>query len=158
LQDDPQHIAELADCPVVIQLPVQWGDQDAMGHVNNAAYFRWFESSRIAYLERVNLAEKRSKGGVGPILAAIGCNYRRQLRYPDTIWLGCRTVRIGRASLVLENKLWSKAHQALAADGQSTLVVFDYKAQRPTPVPDALREAIARLEGKVVEEFARTQE
>ena len=42
---------ELADFPVVIALPVQWGDQDAFGHVNNTIPIRWFESSRIAYLE-----------------------------------------------------------------------------------------------------------
>ena len=37
----------LRDFPLVVEIPVQWGDQDAFGHVNNAAYFRWFESARI---------------------------------------------------------------------------------------------------------------
>src|SRR5205823_1291533 len=27
--------------PVIIDVPVWWGDQDAFGHVNNAVYFRW---------------------------------------------------------------------------------------------------------------------
>ena len=34
--------------PVVIELPVQWGEMDAFGHVNNVVYLRWFESGRIA--------------------------------------------------------------------------------------------------------------
>jgi acyl-CoA thioester hydrolase len=33
----------LAGFPVVITVPVQWGDQDAFGHVNNTVYFRWME-------------------------------------------------------------------------------------------------------------------
>ena len=36
----------LAKYPVAIALPVLWGDQDAFGHVNNNAYFRWFEIRR----------------------------------------------------------------------------------------------------------------
>ena len=29
-------------------MPVRWGDMDALGHVNNAMYFRYAESGRIA--------------------------------------------------------------------------------------------------------------
>lgn len=48
----PPH-ASLADFPVVIRLPVQWGEQDAFGHVNNIIFFRWYESARIAYCQRL---------------------------------------------------------------------------------------------------------
>ena len=30
-----------------MRIPVRWGDLDAMGHVNNTIYFRYFESLRI---------------------------------------------------------------------------------------------------------------
>ncbi len=142
--------AELAELPVIIQLPVQWGDQDAFGHVNNTVYFRWFESARIAYLERVGLAKKTSGESLGPILAAIGCNYRRQLRYPDTVLVGTRATRMGRTSIALEHKLWSVSQQAIAADGQSTLVVFDYAADRPQPAPQWLRAEIEKVEGRPI--------
>ena len=46
-----------ADYPVVISLPVQWGDQDLFGHVNNVVYFRWYESARIAYLDRIGVSD-----------------------------------------------------------------------------------------------------
>ena len=38
--------------PIVIELPVQWGEMDAYGHVNNTVLFRYFESARMAYFER----------------------------------------------------------------------------------------------------------
>jgi acyl-CoA thioester hydrolase len=144
--------AELAAFPAVVRLPVQWGDQDAFGHVNNAVYFRWFESSRIAYLERIGLGEKHSgqpAGGddIGPILAAIGCNYRRQIKYPDTILVGARITRIGRTSLTMTHALWSEMQQAIAADGESTVVVFSYRENHPQRVPEELRSLISRLEG-----------
>lgn len=132
--------------PVLIQLPVQWGDQDAFGHVNNTVYFRWFESARIAYLERLDLADKSSSHGLGPILASIQCNYRRQLRYPDVVWIGTRIPRLGRTSLTVEHQLFSTAQGDVAAEGTSTLVVYDYRAERPHPIPDWLRERIEALE------------
>jgi acyl-CoA thioester hydrolase len=47
----------LASCPVIIEIPVAWGEMDALRHVNNIAYFRYFESARIAYFERLGLWE-----------------------------------------------------------------------------------------------------
>ena len=47
--------AELSEYHSVIRLPVQWGDQDAFGHVNNTVYFRWFESARIAYFQHTGI-------------------------------------------------------------------------------------------------------
>ena len=38
--------------PVVIEIPVAWGEMDAFQHLNNIVYFRYFESARIAYFER----------------------------------------------------------------------------------------------------------
>jgi acyl-CoA thioester hydrolase len=149
MNSTPQGIPqELSEFPVVVRLPVQWGDQDAFGHVNNTVYFRWFESARIAYLERLNLADKNSAEQLGPILAAIGCNYRRQLRYPDTVYVGTRITRVGRTSLTAEHKIWSDAQQAIVADGQSTLVVFDYSVNQPHAVPERVRSQIESLEGR----------
>ena len=138
----------LAEFPVVITLPVQWGEQDMFGHVNNAVYFRWFESSRIEYLDRIGLSYFMEQERIGPILAAIGCNYRRQLTFPDTVEIGSRITRIGRSSLTMTHGLWSQRQQAIVADGDSTIVVFHYDNQRSVPVPDKAREAIEKLEGR----------
>jgi len=44
----------LKRCPVVIETPVAWGQMDAFRHLNNTAYFRFFESARIAYFEKLD--------------------------------------------------------------------------------------------------------
>ncbi len=135
-----------ADYHVWVTLPIQWGDQDAFGHVNNTIYLRWFESARIEYGNRAGLSQTGQS--VGPILAAISCNYRRQLTYPDTIHVGARITRIGNSSLKMEHRLISDRLGAVAADGDSTLVAFDYAAQRPVSVPAPIRASIEQLEGK----------
>jgi acyl-CoA thioester hydrolase len=138
----------LSGYPIVVTLPVQWGEQDMYGHVNNTVYFRWYETARIAYAEKVGLPEMTQTLGVGPILAAINCNYRRQVRYPDTIQIGARVTRLGRTSLTMEHHVVSAKQGVLVADGDSTIVCFNYRDQKPVPVPDTLRAAIEKLEGK----------
>ncbi len=139
--------AELAQFPVVIALPVLWGDQDAFGHVNNTVPIRWFESARIAYIDAPEIAELLEREKVGPILAAIHCDYRRQVNYPDTVLIGARITRLGGASLTMVHRVWSQARQAIVAEGESVIVVFDYAAQRPRRISEELRAAIGRREG-----------
>ena len=135
--------------PVWILLPIQWGDQDAFGHVNNTVYLRWFESVRIAYARQIDLGDVVEGKRVGPILAAICCQYRRQLTFPDTVHVGARITRIGRSSLTMEHRVVSESLQAIAAEGDSTLVTFDYAAQKSIALPADVRARIEALEGKV---------
>lgn len=138
----------LAGYPVVIEWPVQWGDQDAFAHVNNVVYFRWFESARIAYFMRIGLIAVRDARAPGPILAATSCEYRRSIVFPDTVRVGIRATRIGRTSIGLEHRIVSDAQAAVAAEGTSTTVFYDYAAGRPTPVPDDVRRSIRELEAR----------
>jgi acyl-CoA thioester hydrolase len=135
---------------VVIAIPVQWGDQDALAHVNNVVYFRWFESARIAYFRRIGLMAERHAPDLGTILASTSCDYRRPIVFPDTVRLGIRATRIGRTSIGLEHRIVSEEQQALAAEGTSTTVFYDYAAGRPHPVPDEVRRAIVELEGRAL--------
>jgi acyl-CoA thioester hydrolase len=142
----------LAEFPATIRLPVQWGDQDAFGHVNNTVYFRWFESARIKYLEQIDLSEQTSDDALGPILAAVSCNYRRQVKYPDHVVIGARITRIGRSSMSMSYQVWSEAQQAIVAEGDSTVVAFDYRKNKSQPVPAELRAKIERIEGKTFDQ------
>jgi acyl-CoA thioester hydrolase len=144
---------ELAEFPIVISLPVLWGDQDALGHVNNTVPIRWFESARIAYIEAPEITELLQRDKVGPILASIRCDYRRQITYPDAVRIGARITRLGRSSLTMVHAVWSESQQAIAATGESAIVIFDYAAQRPVRISDEMRAAVAKLEGKTEEEL-----
>jgi acyl-CoA thioester hydrolase len=152
---DFQVAAELASFPVVIRLPVQWGDQDAFGHVNNTIYFRWFESSRLEYMIRLGLARSRGDGDTGVILAGIQCNFRRQLKFPDHIQVGASVTRLGNSSLNMAHALYSEALGAVAADGDSTLVTFDYRQQRSCRIPDEIRAGIESLQRDVSRDISK---
>jgi len=136
----------LPDFSITIELPILWGDQDAFGHVNNTVPIRWFESARIAYLERSGMEALLRAEGAASILAAVNCNYRLQLHYPDTVHVGCRISRLGGSSLTMEQAVYSVGHQAIAADGSATIVIFDYQANCPQQISDNLRTLAEQVE------------
>lgn len=147
----PEQTPQQPSSSVEISLPVLWGNMDAFGHVNNTVYFRWFESARIAYLDRAGLDELMKAERVGPILAAIQCSFRRQVVFPDTVTITASVTRLGRSSLTMDHVVRSERLGTVVAEGSSTIVIFDYQSQRPVRVPDVVRQAFERLEGRAIE-------
>src|SRR5262245_43762577 len=97
----------LAEYPVVVELPVVWGEMDSYRHVNNVVYFRYFESARLEYFRRLDWFEYERVTGVGPILAATEARFRKPLTYPDTILVGARLASLGEDRLVLAHRIVS---------------------------------------------------
>ncbi len=136
----------LKHCPVVIETPVAWGQMDAFRHLNNTAYFRFFESVRIAYFERLNLLEYMEETGVGPILAATNCKFKIPLTYPDTVSIGSRVPEIQDDRFTMEYYVVSHKHQKVAAEGTGSIVCFNYTENKKTAVPQQLKQRIEELE------------
>ena len=124
--------------PVTVEIPVAWGEMDAFRHVNNAVYFRYFETARIALFEEIGWAPSEESGGVGPILAATDCRFRIPLTYPDTVTAAAWVGDIGEDRFIMKYAVFSLRHEAVAAEGSGTIVAFDYgrgaKASLPAPV------------------------
>ena len=137
---------DLSDFPIVIEIPVQWGDMDALMHVNNVVYFRWWESSRLAYGENVGLIREGDIKKTTTVLVKMECNFRQQLVYPDRVQIGARLRRIGNSSVDIEHRLVSMSRQTIAADAVSTVVMFDFEKQETVRIPDDLRQRMAKLE------------
>ena len=138
----------LADYAVTAPVPVQWSDQDALGHVNNVVYFKWFEIARIEYFNRSGMGRLASECELGQILAATSCNFREQLQFPDNVLVGVRVSRIGRSSISMDYAVCGESTGTIAADGDSTIVMFNYQQNKSVPVPEVLVEAIEKIEGK----------
>ncbi|MCP4171617.1 MAG: acyl-CoA thioesterase [Fuerstiella sp.] len=138
--DLPSAVASaLADYRTITSLPVQWGDMDAFGHVNNVVYIRWFESARIDLLASWPSEVTMDGKGIGPILASVKCDYKRQLHFPETVHIGSKAGRMGRSSVDIEHAVFSEQQGRIAATGTSVMVVFDYAANHPVRIPENLR-------------------
>lgn len=140
-------IAELlAEFPVQVEIPVAWGDMDAMGHVNNTVYFRYFETARLSCFAELGMGSI-DQSDVGPILHSASCRFRIPLTYPDTVTVGARIGDIGDDRFNMIYRAVSHRHGAVAADGESLIVTFSYSTGTKAAVSDALRERLIALRG-----------
>jgi acyl-CoA thioester hydrolase len=138
----------LTGFPIVLEIPVAWGDMDALGHVNNTVFFRYFESARIAYLDAIGLIATESRA-IGPILASTQCRFRRPLRFPDTVQVGARTTELLDDRFTMEYRIVSSTNDAVAADGSGVVVAYDYDGNCKAKLPDAVKKRIVELERRL---------
>lgn len=131
---------------MVIGIPVQWGEMDAYGHVNNSVFFRYFESARMEYLDRCGLLETYDSENVGAILRSTECVFRRPLRHPDTVLVGARSVHTEEDRFTMAYLAVSEAHSEVVAEGSAVVVSFDYAQRKKTALPRAVRAKIVELE------------
>jgi len=123
-------------------IDVRWGDMDAFGHVNNACYFTYCESARIAYFDAVELDAARQEPQHGPALVTATCNFLRQVHYPAALEVGARVTQIGRKSFTLDYVICRRDTAEKVADGTSVVVWVDYAVGRSIPLPEALIDRI----------------
>lgn len=136
----------LAGYPVVVEVPVAWAEMDVFRHVNNTVFFRWFETARIAYLERIAFDDEGKQNGLGPILASTHARFRRPVFYPDTVLVGARATEMEEDRFTMRYVVVSTREQAVAAEGGGVVVSYDYRARSKAPLPAEVLAAILTLE------------
>ena len=131
--------------PVVVPFPVHWGELDALGHVNNARYFTWFETARMELFRRVEL-EFTGTPALGPILAHTRCDFLAPVRYPAAILAGARVLELGNTSFTMGfGVALAAAPDRLVARGEGVIVLIDYATGAKVPIPEALRRRLTAL-------------
>ena len=139
----------LAAYPVSLIIPVQWGELDAYGHINNTVFFRWFESARIEYLTRSGMVRTMERDQIGAILHSTSCRFRRPVFFPDTIEVAGRAREVGDDRFAMEYLVVSHEQNAVVGEGTAIIVCYDYSAHAKAPLPDDVRRGIAALEEAV---------
>ena len=124
------------------RVPLRWGDMDSLGHVNNATYFVYCETARMAYFQALDLAALGANAERGPVLATASCTFKLQLKHPATLLIDVRVLRVGRSSFTLGYELLVEETGALAASGESVVVWADYERGGSLPLPAPLRDLL----------------
>ncbi|MFT4059600.1 MAG: thioesterase family protein [Legionella sp.] len=114
--------------------PIAWGDMDALGHVNNARYFDYFQEARIDWLRELNIG---MTGTTGPVVIQVSCTYFKPVIYPATVTLRSRISNVGNSSMLMEHDLYQD--EVLMAQGTSKVVWVDYTQGKSIPLPKIMR-------------------
>jgi acyl-CoA thioester hydrolase len=122
-------------------LPIRWGDMDAMGHLNNTSYFRYFETARIDWLYTLGQVPGPAKEGI--VIVNAFCNFYRQLEYPGDVLLKMYASDPGRTTF----ETWvtmarSDAPEVICAAGGATTMWVDFPRQKAINLPDWLRDLV----------------
>lgn len=126
------------------EIPSRWLDNDIYGHVNNVNYYSYFDTAIAHFLMR--------EGGLVPWTDPVigycvesGCRFHEGARFPDRITAGLRVARLGRTSVRYEIGIFRNDDDRAAADGHFVHVFVDRASERPAPIPEPIRTALARL-------------
>jgi acyl-CoA thioester hydrolase len=123
------------------RVPMRWGEMDALGHMNNVAYFRYFEQARISWFDSLQIAYR--PGLEGPILGTITCKFIKPAIYPLELEITTRAGDARRSSF----RMWHEMYRAddpseRYAEAEAVMVWIDIADGRSRPLPDWLRKIL----------------
>ena len=118
-------------------IPIRWGDMDAMGHVNNTIYFRYFETIRIEWFRRIGCVPNPASEGL--VIVNAFCNFIKQFEFPGEVLARHYVAKLGRTSfetyVTMER---TDMPGVLHASGGAKAVWIDFPKQKSAPVPEWL--------------------
>ncbi len=124
-----------------MNIPIRWGDMDAMNHVNNTVYFRYLETCRIDWMRSIGCLPEPQ--GVGPVIVNAFCNFYKQLEYPGDVVVKMYVSDPGRTTF----ETWGTMERPdqpgiIYAAGGATTIWVDYAIQKACDLPQWLRELV----------------
>jgi len=125
-----------------VDIEVPYRDLDAMGHVNNAVYFSYFEFARQKYWEAAVGVETFLD--IGFVMESASIDYRLPARMRDRLQVEIRCPRIGTSSFEFQYRI--TRGEEVVAEGKSTQVLWDWHGGGKRVFTDDLREKIRAFE------------
>jgi len=127
-----------------LSLPTRWMDNDVYGHINNALYYGFFDTAINHYL----IAEGGLDITAGEVIGFAvesQCQYLQPLAFPEVVEVGLRVGKLGNSSVRYELAIFKQSEIFAAAAGYFVHVFVDRETQRPVPMPESIRRALASL-------------
>lgn len=132
--------------PVRLELRIDWADMDLFGHVNNVAYFRYIQASRVNYWEVTGLAADFEQTKIGPILLSTSCQFIKPLFYPGNLRVEASVEFMKNTSFGIHHRIVNHAGE-IVAEAHDVIVIYDFNSNEKAPLPHSFRQAIKQLEG-----------
>ncbi|WP_261858770.1 acyl-CoA thioesterase [Photobacterium sanguinicancri] len=140
--------AMLKGYPVITEIPVAWGEMDALNHVNNVVYFRYFETARIDYFLQLSLMDDLQKTGIGPVLKETQCSYKIPVTFPDTLHVGSKICDMGDDRFTMEYSVYSQKLGKITTVGSAEVVMFNFKTNKKAHISDEIRSRITEIQAE----------
>lgn len=128
--------------PVIRTIPTRWMDNDHYGHVNNVAYYSFFDTAVNGWLIEACGTDIRELPAIG-IVAETSCRFLKEMSFPDVVHAGLALERLGNSSVIYRIGLFRGADTEEAAVGRFVHVYVDARTRKVVPVPQIVRTALS---------------
>ncbi len=130
------------------RLPIQirFNDVDRYGHVNNNAYFAFYDLGKEDYLAKVLHVDYRN-ADIVPVIANINADFFLPIFYGDPIVVETRISHIGQKSFTLHQRALNEKTGMVVCQCSTVMVCFSLSTQQSAEIPEAYRNAICEFEG-----------
>ena len=119
-------------------LKVRWGEMDAIGHVNNANYFRYMETARVYWLSEIGI--ELGKENQSYVIANTFCNFISPIQYPTTLKIDTFVSNVGNTSTEFLHEFYDiYTEKKMIAFGICTAVWIDLKNGKGIELPKYLK-------------------
>ena len=128
--------------PYLRELQTRWADNDVYGHVNNVVYYAYFDTLINRYL----IEEGGLDIQLDPAIAVCvesQCTYKKSISFPDVVQAGLRVTKLGRTSVTYQIGIFRGEDPC--AEGSFVHVFVERATRKPTPIPNAIRNALERI-------------
>ena len=125
-------------------VPTRWMDNDHYGHVNNVAYYSFFDTAVNGFLIEAAGTDIRNLPAIG-IVAESSCRFLTPASFPDTIHAGLAIEKRGHSSVIYRIALFRNDDVDPCALGRFVHVYVDAASRRPVAIPSEISAAIDRL-------------
>jgi acyl-CoA thioester hydrolase len=133
--------------PVSLKLRIDWSELDYFAHVNNVAYYKYIQASRINYWDAIGLTKYHLETNIGPMLASCKCDFKQPLFFPGNVNILSRVDYIKNTSFGICHRILNERGE-IAAEAQDVLVMFDFNRNEKVIFPKAFKDKIEQLENK----------
>lgn len=124
---------------------VRFAETDAQGVAHNSNYLVWFEIARIAYLEEFAGGYPALRGtGLESFVLESHVRYRLPAHFDDRLSIHARVSELRGARFRFDYEVTRTGE--VIADGWTSHACVDANTLRPTRIPRALADAIAKAE------------
>ena len=132
------------DFRVFRTITTRWHDNDVFGHVNNVVYYSWFDTAVTGWLIESGFLDPKTSEIVG-LVVETGCTYFESVAFPEAVETGIAVERLGNSSVTYRIGIFREGGAQAVAQGRFTHVYVLRGEQKPVPIPDAFRAAMAAI-------------
>lgn len=133
-----------ADYHYFESVQTRWSDNDIYGHVNNVAYYSYFDTVANSYLIKHAGLDIHKADIVGFVVNS-SCDYYAPIAYPETIEVGFRVNTLGGKSVEYGLAIFKQGSLEAVASGTFTHVFVSRSLGQSTQIPQNIRTALEQV-------------